>query len=260
MDSFSARVAEAAKLVGKSRWAVAFTGAGISTESGLSDFRSPGGVWERYRVVTYQEFVASHNARVEYWSQKRDFYNELRQGRPNKAHLALAELERAGKLKGIISQNIDGFHQMAGSSAEGVVELHGTNRTAYCLKCARVWPIEEIHRRLEVGDLDPECEDCGGYIKPSTVSFGQAMPEAAMAKAFEWATQADLLLMIGSSLQVHPAASIPPLAHSSGAKLIFINRTETPCDYLAAVLFRESAGDVMEALLQSLKMDNCGKS
>ncbi len=254
MRSYEDRLQEAVSLVRESRRMIAFTGAGISTESGLSDFRSPGGVWDRYRVVTYQEFVRSHEARVEFWTMKRDFFAELREAKPNKAHLALAALERKGKLKGVITQNIDGLHQMAGNSPEQVIELHGTNRKAHCLACGKVWPIEEIQTRLESGDLDPQCDACSGLIKPSTISFGQAMPEEAMARAYDLASHCDLLLMIGSSLQVAPASSIPPLAHQAGAKLIFINRTETPWDEIASVLFREGVGEVMDGILERTGM------
>ena len=252
MESFKDRLREAVELVQRSRFLVAFSGAGISTESGLSDFRSPGGVWERHRVVTFQEFLRSHEARVEFWTMKRDFFNELRNAQPNRAHNALAALEKRGMLRCIITQNIDGFHQLAGNKAENVIELHGTNRRAHCLSCGQTWPIEEIQTRLENGDLDPKC-GCGGMIKPSTISFGQAMPQSDLARAFEFASKADLLLMIGSSLQVAPAASIPPLAFQAGAKLIFINRTDTPWDHIATLIFHEAAGEVMESLVCGLR-------
>jgi NAD-dependent deacetylase len=230
----------------------AFTGAGISTESGISDFRSPGGVWDRYRIVTFQEFLLSHEARVKYWSMKKDLYNEMKAAKPNKAHRALAELEKMGKLKCLITQNIDGLHQDSGSSPDRVIELHGTNRKALCLKCGKSWPIEDIQVRLEAGDLDPQCEHCGGFIKPATISFGQAMPELEMIRAYECASQCSLFIMIGSSLQVEPAASIPRVAHSAGAKLIFINRTNTPWDHLATVVFRENAGEVLDEIVRRL--------
>jgi NAD-dependent protein deacetylase/lipoamidase len=258
MDAFPKRLAEAGELMKASKWLVAFTGAGISTESGLADFRSPGGVWDRYRVVTFQEFLRDHEARVEYWTMKREFYNEFRNAKPNKAHLALAELERMGKLKAIITQNIDGLHQAAGSAPGIVIELHGTNRKAHCLDCDTEWPFEEIQVRLEAGDLDPKCKLCEGLIKPSTISFGQAMPQTELTRAYECASKCDLLLMVGSSLQVAPASSIPPLAHESGAKLIFINRTKTPWDHIAAVTFQESAGDVMHTLVERSKRESPG--
>jgi NAD-dependent deacetylase len=251
MISLENRIAQAVKLLKASNNITAFTGAGISTESGISDFRSKGGVWDRYRVVTYQEFIASHEARVEYWRMKKELFNEMKDAKPNKAHTSLAELEKMGKLKCLITQNIDGLHQDAGSS--NVVELHGTNRKAVCLNCGKLWLIEDIQVRLEAGELAPSCDECKGFIKPATISFGQAMPEQEMIRAYDCALECDMLIMIGSSLQVEPAASIPREAHHTGAKLIYINRTTTPSDYLAEILFNENAGDVMSAVLDGVK-------
>ena len=231
---------------------VAFTGAGISTESGISDFRSPGGVWDRYRVVTYQEFISDRDKRQGYWRMKSELYKEMGGAMPNPAHMALAELERLRKLKCMITQNIDGLHQDAGNSTELVIEIHGTNRTAYCLDCQRLWPIADVQSRLEGEDFDPRCDDCGGLIKPSTVSFGQSMPEEKMRAAHEAAEQCDLMFMIGSSLQVEPAASIPPTAAQGGARLIFINRTPTQWDHIAEVCFNENAGDVLSKIVAGI--------
>jgi len=251
MLSFNEKITKAITLLNASKNITAFTGAGISTESGISDFRSKGGVWDRYRIVTYQEFIASHDARVEYWKMKKELYKEIKDARPNSAHLALAELENMGKLKCLITQNIDGLHQDSGSS--NVIELHGTNRKAVCLDCGKLWPIEEVQKWLEAGEIDPSCDNCNGYVKPATISFGQSMPEAEMSRALECSTVCDLLLMIGSSLQVEPAASIPREAHSRGAKLIYINRTETATDHIAEVCFRENAGQVLGELVNTLK-------
>jgi NAD-dependent deacetylase len=253
MGTFEQRIEDAVNLIRGSRYLVAFTGAGISTESGISDFRSPGGVWDRYRIVTYQEFLASHDARVEYWSMKKELFKEMKGAEPNKAHDALARLEKMGRLKCLITQNIDGLHQDAGNSDALIVELHGTNRKAKCLNCNRLWPIEEIQKRLEAGDMAPQCEHCSGFIKPATISFGQPMPRDEVQRASECAVRSDVLLMIGSSLQVEPAASIVPEAYNTGAKLIFINRTETPWDHIASVIFRESAGEVLESLLENMQ-------
>ncbi|GAB4389268.1 MAG: NAD-dependent deacylase [Thermodesulfovibrionales bacterium] len=253
MEPLEERLGRAAALLREASAVAAFTGAGISTESGLSDFRSPGGIWDRYRTVTFQEFLSSREARVEYWSMKRELFRELAGARPNAAHAALAELERMGKLLCVITQNIDGLHQDAGSSPEKVVELHGTNRRAACLDCGRSWPMEEVQARLEQGDLDPRCGHCGGLVKPATVSFGQPMPEEEMRLASRYCRQCDLMLMVGSSLQVEPAASLPRLARQSGARLVFINRAETPWDHLAEVLFRENAGPVLGELVARLR-------
>jgi len=246
MEGFHLRLGHARSLMMKARRVVAFSGAGISTESGLTDFRSPGGIWDRYRMVTFQEFCASHEARVEYWRMRRELIPELLKARPNKAHLALAEMEKRGKLAAVITQNIDGLHQEAGS--RNVIELHGTNRTASCLQCYKSWPIGVIQQRLEKEGLDPGCDRCGGRIKPDTVSFGQSMPESALNSAFDLARRCDLMLMIGSSLEVQPAASVPLVAQQNGARLIFINRTPTAYDSLATVRFNEPAGEIMEQL------------
>jgi NAD-dependent deacetylase len=250
MDDFSGRIAKAVHLVTNAARITAFTGAGISTESGISDFRSPGGVWDRYRMIMYQEFLESYEARVEYWKMRKELQRELKGARPNSAHQALASLEKSGKLACLITQNIDGLHQDAGSS--NVIELHGTNRKAVCLSCEKTWPIADIDARLAAGDPAPVCE-CGGFIKPATVSFGQAMPEEAMMQAFACAASCDLFLMIGSSLQVQPAASVPREAHEHGAKLIFINRTETPYDSIASIIFRENAGEVLSKIMENMK-------
>ena len=151
MNTFEERISKAGALIKNAQWITAFTGAGISTESGISDFRSKGGVWDRYRMVTYQEFLASHEARVEYWRMKHELFQELKDARPNKAHEALAELEKSGRLKCLITQNIDGLHQDAGSSH--VIELHGTNRKAGCLDCGKLWPIEEVQALVEAEAL-----------------------------------------------------------------------------------------------------------
>jgi NAD-dependent deacetylase len=252
MDSLEKRINRAIGLIKRAEWVTAFTGAGISTESGISDFRSKGGVWDRYRIVTYQEFIESHEARVEYWQMKKELFSEIKGAEPNAAHKALAKLERAGKLKCLVTQNIDGLHQDAGS--KNVIELHGTNRKAVCLGCNKLWPIEDIQARLEEGETAPLCDECGGFIKPATISFGQSMPEQEMIRAFECSLRCDILIMIGSSLQVEPAASIPREAGRTGSKLIYINRTPTPSDHMAEVLFNEDAGDVMTAILEGLNI------
>lgn len=255
MESYEERLRRAAALLSKSKCVAAFTGAGISTDSGIADFRSPGGVWDRYRIVTFQEFIASPEARREYWAMKRELFKEIAGAKPNRAHTAIAELQSSGKLDCVITQNIDGLHQAGGSPPETVIELHGTNLKAVCLECGGTWPYEEVQKRLEAGDPEPRCTKCNGLLKPATVSFGQPMPEDELKKAFDCAIRCDLMLMIGSSLQVEPAAAIPSTAHRTGARLIFINRTETPWDHIADVRFTESAADVMARLMDMLGGD-----
>ncbi len=255
MTGYRDRLALAAAMLRVARHAIAFTGAGISTESGLSDFRSPGGVWTRHRMVTYQEFIASRAARAEFWQMKTAFQRELQNARPNPAHVALAELERRGKLAAVITQNIDGLHQEAGSSPNRVIELHGTGRRWTCISCGRRGPIGELQARLDAGEDDPRCPTCQGLVMPAIVMFGQSMPVHELESAFAHARQADLVLMIGSSLTVEPAASVPREAARAGARLIFVNRTETPLDPLAELIFQESAGTVLSDIVAAIDAD-----
>ena len=181
---------------------------------------------------------------------KSELYRELVQARPNPAHRALARLEKTGRLESLITQNIDGLHQEAGSTHDRVIELHGTNRRAICIGCGHLWPIAEIQDRLEHDEYDPCCELCGRPVKPATISFGQAMPQEPTFRAFRAAGRCDLFLMIGSSLQVEPAASIPAVAHQAGARLVFVNRTATPQDGNATLLFREPASRVLDEIIR----------
>ncbi|RME63287.1 MAG: NAD-dependent deacylase [Nitrospirae bacterium] len=253
MEGFRERIQKSLSIIRDSSYITAFTGAGISTESGIPDFRSPGGVWERYRIVTYQEFLSSSEARKYYWKMKKEFTEQLLRCKPNRAHTALAELEKMGLLKAVITQNIDALHHKAGNSPEKIIELHGTNLYAHCIQCGKRYLMEEVIKILEDVNYEPRCDECNGLLKPSTVAFGEPMPEDEMKRALEEATKTDLMFMIGSSLQVEPAASIPRFAYHRGAKLIFINRAETPYDYMATVYFREPASEVMDALLNGLK-------
>ena len=250
MNCFTHDIEYGRELLAKSKKIVAFCGAGISTESGLADFRSKGGLWDRYRIISYQEFLESHDNRVEYWKMRRELIPNLLKANPNSAHHALARLEHEGKLQCVITQNIDGLHQAAGNKQ--VIELHGTNLTASCLNCNSKWPIEIIQERLELGNLDPHCEQCNGLIKPDTISFGQSMPVKAMELAYQAAANCDLFLMIGSSLEVQPANQFPQIAYQNGAHLIFVNKTTTVYDHLADLKFIENAGETMSALIKPL--------
>ena len=242
-----------ARYLSESRRVVAFTGAGISTESGVADFRSPGGVWSKYQPVMFQDFLASAEARRQYWRMKKEGYWEMRRARPNAGHRALARLEAAGKLVAVITQNIDGLHQDAGSRR--VVELHGTSRSVVCLQCAARFDPDAIQARLESGEEIPLCDRCGGPVKPATVSFGQVLPEEVLSEAFQLATSADLMLAIGSSLVVEPAASLPLQAKRDGARLVILNKTETPLDPIADVVLREPIGESLAAVVKRLGLN-----
>lgn len=241
---------------------VAFTGAGISTESGIPDFRSPGGVWSRFKPVYYDEFVASRDARARYWKMRMEAYREFASAQPNAGHSALAALEKAGILSGIITQNIDGLHQLAGS--QKVIELHGTAHVVACIACGHEFAPDVVHARIEAGEEAPDCEDCGAPLKSKTISFGQQMPAEPMTQAHQLtlstATKSGgtsgIFLAIGSSLLVQPAASFPQLAKENGAKFIIINATETPLDRLADFIFREPIGQTLTALQNFVAMES----
>jgi NAD-dependent deacetylase len=250
MDDDQSSVEKIAQWLTDSRHAIAFTGAGISTESGIADFRSPGGIWSRYQPVLYRDFLESEDARRQYWKMKKEGYSELKTARPNDGHRALARLEKEGKIIAVITQNIDGLHQDAGCSR--VLELHGTNRYGSCLECDAHFDLEEIQQSLEAGVEIPLCKHCSGLLKMATISFGQSLPADVLSEAFDLAAVSDLVIALGSSLVVEPAASIPLQAKNSGAKLVIINNTETPLDGLADVVVRQSIGTTMSRVLKHM--------
>ncbi len=227
------------------RSAVCFTGAGISTESGIPDFRSPGGVWARTTPVQFQDFLESADSREEYWRQKTESHVDMADARPNIAHQALADWERRGWLRGVITQNIDGLHQLGGSRQ--VLELHGTARAVSCLDCG--WRDTADGWVAEFADSGqvPACPECQGLIKHATISFGQSLDSDVLREASQWSHDADLYIVLGSSLVVHPAASLPTLAKQHGARLVIVNRDPTPLDSLADIVVNESIGEVIRA-------------
>jgi NAD-dependent deacetylase len=221
---------------------VAFTGAGISTESGIPDFRSPGGLWTRYKPVTYQEYVASEEARIEAWRRRLESYEATKNARPNIGHHFINALNVNEKLLGLITQNVDGLHSDAGLPDDKIVELHGTNRKVVCLSCDKEFDPDPIMKRLGGSFGAPRCDGCGGILKSATVSFGQAMPPDAMRRAQEWAEQSEIFLVMGSSLQVQPAASFPVLAKRNGALLAIVNREPGPLDEIADFVHHGAIG------------------
>ena len=242
MDHASARLAEAIRTA---RRAVAFTGAGISTESGVPDFRSPGSPWKQHAPIGYAEFMASDEARSEAWRRKFAMDDIYAGARPSRGHLALASLVRSGRLSSIITQNIDGLHQAAGLDADRVIELHGNGTYALCLDCGERHELDDIRHRFELTSRAPSCI-CGGIVKSATISFGQAMPTAAMKRAREATLSCDLFIAIGSSLVVHPAATFPMVARERGAELVIVNRDPTPLDDFADIVLRGDIGDILE--------------
>ena len=244
-------VAALIEIARPARVITAFTGAGISTESGIPDYRGPGGVWERNAPPTLSDFRENLETRRQYWEERRERYPVLRDTEPNAGHLALARLQSEGRLSHVITQNIDGLHQKAGSDPDLTIELHGTAHRVRCLDCGASWPAAEIQTRLELEPL-PACEICGGMLRAATVLFGQEMPEDALRRAFAVARATDLMLVVGSSLVVQPAARLPQIAVASGARLAIVNNEPTPLDSLADVLVRSSAGTVLSELADAL--------
>ena len=236
LSDFSEKIRESEEIV-------VFTGAGISTESGIPDFRSPGGVWTRYRPVTFQEYMSSEASRIEAWKRRLDGWEQYKNAKPNIGHYFVHSLDAKGKLVGLITQNVDGLHSKAGLPDEKIVELHGSNRKVICLQCDREFDPDEIIKQL-VGDFaSPKCDVCGGILKSATVSFGQAMPENAMRVAQEWTEQAEVFIVMGSSLQVQPAASFPVVAKRNGALLAIINREAGPLDDTADFVHHSAIGE-----------------
>jgi len=223
----------------------------MSTESGISDYRSKGGIWDRFQPVTIQEFLADEEKRKEYWRRKRTMYGEMRDAPPNAGHLAIARLEEQNKLIGVITQNIDGLHQKAGSKK--VIEIHGTNREVICLSCGAIDPFDVVFERIEKGEEVPLCLRCGGLLKPNTISFGQALNQETLERADEWSRNSDLMLAVGSTLVVEPAASLPRIAKQAGAKLVILNRDPTPLDSMADLVLRESIGQALKTAIHSQK-------
>jgi NAD-dependent deacetylase len=234
---------------------VIFAGAGLSTESGIPDFRSPGGVWDRYdpEDFYFQNFVSSEASREKYWQMATEMYEPMKKAQPNLAHLAIAEMERLGKLDCVVTQNIDGLHFKAGNSEDKVIQLHGTAMYVSCLTCGKRYDRDEIQERLRKGLKAPYCDDCRGPLKPATISFGQSMPEKETQEAYHRSSLSDLFVVIGSSLVVQPAASMPLVAKRNGAKLVIINRDPTSYDDMADLVIHGQAGPIMESILKEVK-------
>jgi NAD-dependent deacetylase len=248
--SESATIERMAGWLSAARRAVVFTGAGMSTESGIPDFRSPNGVWARNRPVYYKDFLASAEARYEYWRQKSEAADDFARAAPNEGHLTIARWERSGRIAGVITQNIDGLHQIAGSTR--VLELHGTVRWVACLDCQQRFEPEPIMAAFRGSNAVPPCPNCGGRVKSDTVLFGQPMPSKILEESIALAESSDLFFAIGSSLVVHPAAGLPETARLAGAKVVIINRDPTDQDATADAVIREPIGAVLSAIDRAL--------
>ena len=236
--------------VSSSRRVVALTGAGISTESGVPDFRGPQGLWTRNpkaeRLSNIHYYMSDPDVRRLAWQQR--LTHPAWHAEPNAGHLALVDLERAGKLHALITQNIDGLHQKAGSSPDTVIEVHGTVRECVCMHCGRRGPMHIALERVRAGEADPPCRDCGGILKSATISFGQPLVPIVIERAMMAARAADLLLAIGSTLQVYPVAGAVPRAKSAGARIVIINAEPTQFDDIADAVIRAQIEEVLPAI------------
>jgi len=249
MDTKIKQIAAKIKQQGKN---IVFTGAGISTESGIPDYRSQGGIWDKFRPVYFDEFMSAREARVEYWRRWQELYKGIRQARPNAGHTAIARLDQMGLLEALITQNVDGLHQEARVADDKIIELHGNTRRIRCMSCRKITATEKIQARLNSGDAAPECE-CGGYLKPDTISFGQAMPVDAVEKATALSHASDFFLVVGSTLLVQPAAHMPVYAKQNNAFLAIVNLSDTPCDNMCDVLIRDKAGRVLQRIVEEVE-------
>nr|WP_277605410.1 Sir2 family NAD-dependent protein deacetylase [Glycomyces sp. L485] len=227
------------------------TGAGVSTDSGIPDFRGPQGVWTKnpaaQLMFTIDNYVADAEVRRRAWQAR--LTSPVWSAEPNEAHRALVDLERDGRLRAIVTQNVDGLHQAAGSHPERVIEVHGTARWVECLACERRSPMDEILPRIEAGEEDPSCMDCGGILKSATISFGQALRPEVLREAAEASVECDVFVAVGTSLSVYPAAGLCDVALEAGAKLVIVNAEPTPYDAVAHAVVREPIGEVLPRLL-----------
>ncbi len=237
----------AKQLIAKSTRIIAFTGAGISVDSGIPDFRSEGGLWERYDPHEYATIESFMQNPTKFWTMGRELVETILKAKPNAAHKALAKLEAEGKLIGVITQNIDNLHQAAGN--RNVVELHGNYLRAYCIECNAEYVGETIHQSVANGEIPPRCEKCAGVLKSEAILFGEPLPEIPMSKAIEMCRDTDLMLVIGTSLSVYPAAFLPQLAKNSGAKIILVNLEGLNRDSVADIVLRGRASDIIPKIV-----------
>ncbi|WP_316859458.1 Sir2 family NAD-dependent protein deacetylase [uncultured Cohaesibacter sp.] len=225
---------------------VAFTGAGISTESGIPDFRSPDGLWAKMEPIMYNDFISSEETRLEDWRRRFIQVEEFNMARPNEGHMALVRLSERKKLVCTITQNIDGLHQRSGLDPDHVIEIHGNGTFATCLDCDAEMSLRQAQTHINSTGKSPRCPKCGGLVKTAIINFGQAMPEDAMMRAMHQAADCDLFIVMGSSLVVYPAAGLPQIAKQNGAKLVILNRDPTPMDHLADLCIHDEIGPIME--------------
>jgi NAD-dependent deacetylase len=239
----------ARELLSKAHKIAAFTGAGISVDSGIPDFRSEGGLWKRYDPHEYATFDSFLQDPTKFWTMGRELAETILKAKPNAAHRALAFLEQKGRLVGVITQNIDNLHQIAGS--KNVIELHGNYLRAYCIECKSEYVGRDVHERVAQGEIPPICKKCGGVLKSEAVLFGEPLPEEPMERAIALCRNTDMLLVVGTSLTVYPAAFLPQLAKNSGAKVILINLDGANKDNVADVALRGRASEMLPMIISN---------
>jgi len=244
-----------ADMVIESKKLVVFTGAGFSTESGIPDFRSPGGVWDKFdpSEFNYHNILRSEEIREKYWRMHKMMWETIRDAQPNIGHHAVTDLYNMGKLDCIITQNTDGLHQKSGIPEELVIELHGTMQWVDCLDCKQRYPRARVHDKMLAGENIPLCDSCNGILKPATIAFGQAMPQQETREAERRSADCDLFLAAGSSLLVYPAAQMPLIAKDSGARLVIFNLTPTPHDRHADIVISEKTGEALSQVVEQVK-------
>jgi len=248
---------KACEIMARSRRVVALTGAGISTESGIPDFRGPQGVWTKNpkaeKLSDIRYYMADPEVRRLAWQER--LAHPAWRAKPNVGHVALVELEKSGRLHALVTQNIDGLHQVAGNSSNKVIEVHGTIHQVMCMNCDWRGPMPETLDRVRAGEEDPECRSCGGILKSATISFGQGLVPEVIERAMRSAQEADVLLAIGTSLSVYPVAGAVPVAKSAGAKVIILNAQPTPMDEIADVVLREAIGEALPEMVRNKRSD-----
>jgi len=244
-----------ADMILQSEKVVVFTGAGFSTESGIPDFRSPGGVWDKFdpSELNYQNFMRSEEIREKYWRMHQMMWETIRDAQPNIGHYAVTDLYNMGKLDCVVTQNTDGLHQKAGVPGELVIELHGTMQWVYCLDCGQRYPRDQVHDKIVAGENVPRCDGCKGLLKPATIAFGQMMPQEETREAEHRSASCDLFLAAGSSLVVYPAAQMPVIAKDSGARLVIFNLMPTPHDHHADIVISEKTGETLSRVVSQVK-------
>ena len=239
------KLQEFKEIVRQSKRIVGFTGAGISTDSGIPDYRSQGGIWEKFQPVYFDEFLNDKRKRILYWQRKQEMWGPLNAARPNEGHHFFKKLYDEKKLHGLITQNIDGLHQKSGVPDDLMVDLHGNTLEVVCLECGAIVPAADIFGDLDLSQGVPKCEKCGGLLKPNTISFGQSLKQEDIVRAQELCLDCDLMIVMGSTLVVQPAASFPMIARQNGAKLVIVNLSSTPLDSEANLVFSMKIGEFL---------------